>query len=452
MRRILSGTACLCAALGCQSFVGEYTADLDETGSAGLCAVDRTLSFDLDLESDEAQESLAAYYEAANPELVESLTDIAQRFADGEPEGKVTYLRGAAGIGKSFVTGSITDGFDASELCEVELADLFASSVEDRGFEVELRPDLTTTDGTHVFNVLPAISAPSEFDVETLLEAVGCFDDGELRPLIVLDGIDELHDDASRLILERVDEYILGRDHDAIPFVHFLISGRPEGFASWLSAPERKLANTNIEEHFELQGPKYATSGDLSFRVESYLAFVLGDDLTEEILADYTESFTQALIEHPFLRYTTSNLAFGNLVIDRTAPGLDASERALKTRLFDDFLARNVQTHGRPGANTKFDGAYRRALEDIAARYVDVDARGSFNVSSDDTVECFDDEGESLGRLRVRDVLNRSGVAVLPDPRLAAGSYRFDPFWLHAHLVERRNQRLDPNYRYRTCD
>lgn len=460
MRKDISSSAWVgalfcCQLFGCQAFVGEYSADRDAgtvLSSAELCAVDATLAFDLDLDSDAAKDSLVDYYNAANPALIDNLADVAAKFEGGEQHGGVTYLRGAAGVGKSFVMTTITGGFAASDQCYVEFADLFAASTEDRGFEVELRPDLATTNGAHVFNELPTISQPADFDMKAVLEAIGCADDGMPRPLIVLDGIDEIHDDAARLILERIDDYILDRDKQEIPFVHFLISGRPEGFATWLAASERHQENTDIEKNFDLSGPKYVTGGDLTFRVRAYLEFIFGDDFTEQDVADYRDGFVDALTRHPFLRYTTSNLAFGNFVIDQTATGSDTSERALKARLFDDILERDVDTHGRPGADSEFDDAYRHVLEDIAARYVDVDSQGRFSVSPDESVECFDDDGESLGRLRVRDVLNRSGMAILSDPRVASTRYRFDPFWLHGHLIERRNQRLNPGYQYQTCE
>lgn len=455
MRRLVSGSACLCLAFGCQAFVGEYSADRDDgavSSSAELCAVDATLTFDLDLDSDEAKDSLQAYYDAANPALIDNLADVVAKFESGEQHGGVTYLRGAAGVGKSFVMTTITGGFADSDQCYVEFADLFAASTEDRGFDVELRADLATTNGAHVFNELPSISRPADFDMETVLEAIGCADDGAPRPLIVLDGIDEIHDDAARLILERIDDYILQRDKTAIPFVHFLISGRPEGFATWLTASERHQENTDIERNFDLQGPKYVTAGDLTFRVRAYLEFIFGDDFTDEDVAEYSVGFFDALTRHPFLRYTTSNLAFGNFVIDQTALELGTSERTLKARLFDDILERDVDTHGRPGADSEFDAAYRHALEDIAARYVDVDSQGRFSVSPDDTVECFGEDGDSLGRLRVRDVLNRSGMAFLSDPRRTSTRYRFDPFWVHGHLLERRNERLNPGYAYQGCE
>jgi hypothetical protein len=120
--------------------------------------------------------------------------------------------------------------------------------------------------------------------------------------------------------------------------------------------------------------------------------------------------------------------------------------------MFDDILLRNVGTHGRPGADSPLEGPYRGALEDIAARYVEVDAQGRFSVRSEDTVEVFEDDGTSLGLLRVRNVLGRSGVAFLIDPGTKTTRYRFDPFWLHAHLIERRNERLYDNYSYQACN
>jgi hypothetical protein len=52
----------------------------------------------------------------------------------------------------------------------------------------------------------------------------------------------------------------------------------------------------------------------------------------------------------------------------------------------------------------------------------------------------------------VRNVLNRGGVAFLTSALTTTTRYRFDPFWLHAHLIERRNQRLDSEYEYRGCE
>src|SRR5690606_35710637 len=180
--------------------------------------------------------------------------------------------------------------------------------------------------------------------------------------------------------------------------------------------------------------------------------FARDPPLSEEEVESFVDSVAQALDEHPFLTYSMGNLAVGNVVIEQTAPDLEISEHSLKRGLFDDILLRNAGTHGRPGADSEHEGAYRRALEDIAARYANVDASGRFIVRSEDTVEAFGDDGESLGSLRVRNVLNRAGVAFLTEPVMATTRYRFDPFWLHGHLIERRNQRLIENYSPMGCE
>src|SRR6187455_78337 len=180
MRRVLPGSACLWALVGCQSFVGEYTADLDEPevlDTSALCAIDQMHAIPLHLDDAEAEDSLEAYYAAQNPELVTRLAEIAELFANGEPHSGVTYLRGAAGVGKSFVTQNLTDAFDETEQCSIEMADLFAANDASRGFDVESKADLATTDGKHVFNELPTLGAPADFDIEAMFETIGCLDD-----------------------------------------------------------------------------------------------------------------------------------------------------------------------------------------------------------------------------------------------------------------------------------
>lgn len=454
VRQSLAG-CCLCA-LGCQAFVGDYVADLGEapatTNTAELCDIELDeFVFDLDLETTEAHDNLEAYYEAANPELVAHLAAVADTHMKGERHARITYLRGAAGVGKSFVTRNLTDAFEDSAQCVVSLAEAFMLEADSLGFEVEQAADLATLDGTTVFNTLPNVSQPSRFSLLTLLEAAGCFDEGTLTPLVILDGLDEIHSDASTLLLEELDDYVLSGAEGAGDFVHFLVSGRPEGFARWLTAPERTRANTAIVDQFDLTPPVYDTAGDLAYRVKSYLEFARMPAPQPQELESHVESFVAALLDYPFLRYSIGNLAVGNIVIDQTAPGLTLSERSLKEGMFDDLLVRNAATHGRPGTDNALSGVYRRMLEDIAAQYVDVDQSGRFTVRSEDTVPVTDDGGTPLGRARVRNVLDRAGVAFLTEPRTSTTRYRFEPFWLQAHLIERRNQRLHAGYAYQAC-
>src|SRR5690606_27385463 len=161
---------------------------------------------------------------------------------------------------------------------------------------------------------------------------------------------------------------------------------------------------------------------------------------------------TRAVALHPFLSYSLGNLAIGNVAIEQTAPGLEVSERGLKEGLFDEALVRNTDTHGRPGANSEMEGAYRRAVADVAARYSEVDASGRFAFRSEHTISVTDDAGVFMGEVRVRNLLARAGLAFLPDPGAATARYRFGPFWVHAHLIERKHQRMVEGYRYQTCE
>lgn len=452
-RRAIAGLCWLVAA--CQSFVGDYTADLEverPLSVSSLCQLEQdNFVTSLALDSEDALSSLEAYYAEANPDLVEHLQEVAQLYADGMEHRGVTYLRGTAGVGKSFVTNNLTDSFDADDQCGVEMADLFGKSEADLGFRVSAQPDLTTLDRRIVFNTLPGIDDPTKFSVELLFAAMGC-STSPLPPLIVLDGIDEIHPDSSRLILEALDDYLLDATSVTGPFLHVLVSGRPEGFTGWLIDPDRKQPNVDLVKQFELEAPRYDSSGDLAFRVRGYLSFARDPAPSEAEIAAHVESFTDALTRYGFLSYSIGNLALGNIVIDQTAPGLNVSERSLKDAVFDDILLRNVGTHGRPGAGSEHEVSYRRLLEDAAARYADVDASGRFTVRSEDQLEAFDADGSSTGRVRSRNLLNRAGLVLLTEPNSATTRYRFDPFWLHAHLLERRNQRIVERHGYQGCE
>jgi len=440
-------------AVGCTALVGHYEPDLHLIDSAPLCAIELdAFAFPIDVESHDSLPDLESYYEAANPDFVTHLAEVHQDFVDGSTDRRVTYLMGAAGVGKSFVLDNSVGAFAEDEQCEIALGEWYTEKTSLLSFEVVAEPDLATMDGATVFNELPTNADEGEFDLVSLLEAADCYVNGTVVPLVVLDGVDEIHDDAARQILEAVDDFVL--DPDADSFVHFLVAGRPEGFWSWLTDPERTQEYTDVEERFDLEPPHYTTAGDLEFRVRGYLAFTDQLDGLEASgeLDDYIASFTDAVATHPFLTYSNGNLSVGNVVIEQTSPGLNQSEAELKAGLFDDILQRNAETHGRPGNGEPLDGAYRRVLEEIAARYAaDVDDQGVFTTRSEDVVPVTDDDGTELGEVRVRNVLNRAGIAFLTSANTRTNRYRFDPFWLHGHLVERYDARRYPGYQYRTC-
>ena len=318
---------------GCQSLVGDYAADLEpgaaSIDSSHLCDVERdAYTLELDLESTDAQPDLETYYAIANPELTDHLASLAEMLHDGDAHVGITYITGAAGVGKSFAIRNGLDAFADDEKCTAALGDLFGEHADRLGFSIETRPDLATLDGEIVFNELPAIADPTAFELESLLTAADCYVDDTLVPLVVIDDLDELQDTSSTTILEAIDNFILGGAPGAGPFVHIIVIGRPSAFATWLTDPERTEDNNANLSRFGLRGPTYRTAGDLEFRVRGYLDFVGELEATEAAgeLGDYVASVTHAVSTHPFLTYSLSNLAVGNVVVEHTAPGRDESE------------------------------------------------------------------------------------------------------------------------------
>lgn len=431
---------------GCQSLVDDYSADLEVEApirSSRLCAIETNeFAFSVDFDSDERQESLFDYYEEQNPEFIDHIKDVVKRYGAGETAAEVTYLLGAAGVGKTFLLRALDD-LDEAKQCTVDLDELFVEEPGRLDFEVAYETDLETLDGGDlVFNELPSLAKPSDFTLESLLEAGDCYVGGELVPLVFIDGIDEVHDDTARLILELLDEFVAEEQG-----VHFLVAGRPEGFAVWLTDPDRNEDSNDPLTRFDLVPPRYDSAGDLEFRATGYWDFTM-----QVVEDDYLDNFEQAVSSHPFLTYTLGNLAFGNFVVEHTGPGEEVSEEEIKIGVFDDILLRNADTHDRPGTDSALNGAYRRALEEVAVRYADVNDQGVFIVRSEDTVPVTDDSGSVVGEIRVRTLLNHSGAAVLTAANATTTRYRFDPFWFHAHLIERYNQRHFPGYRYHGCD
>ncbi|MBW2454754.1 MAG: hypothetical protein JRI68_09590 [Deltaproteobacteria bacterium] len=443
--------------MACNALVGDYQVAPggEAVSSAHLCDVERaTFTFDLDLESTAQQPDLETYYEIANPELITHLTAMAQSHSDGDSGAGVTYIMGAAGVGKSFAVRNVLDGFVDTDKCAIDLADLFGDDVELLDFTVVQSPDLATLDGQVAFNELPSMADPAAFELTSLFTAAGCEATGSLVPLIVIDDLDEIHDVAATAILRAVDQFILDGGSGPGSFVHFVVVGRPEGFYTWLTDPDRTEDNNAILEAFTLAAPRYQTAGDLDFRVRGYLDFTgqLEGLETNGELDGFIDSVVGGVASNPFLTYSMGNLAVGNVAIEHTRPEANGTEPLLKAGLFDDIIQRAAQSHGRPEGGTELGGPYLNVLEDIAVHYVAVSDDGTFAVRSEDTLPLHDTAGSVLGEVRVRDVLNRAGVALLTSANATSTRYRFDPFWIHPHLVERYNQRTVASYVYRTCE
>jgi hypothetical protein len=245
------------------------------------------------------------------------------------------------------------------------------------------------------------------------------------------------------LILREVEAFI-SREDEENPFVHVLVFGRPEAFAPWLRQsrwyPPRSLRVTR-----PLQGALYVTSGDLDLTYRDYLDYRRKPSPSQ----DEVDAFVNLILDHPFLSYSIRILSVRQVVIEAGLAGM-WTEAELKAAAYDSLIERNCQTHRR---GETYPESYEYLLQDIAARYLDqVDDDGFFVVDVQDRIEVYDSSGtQVIGEVTVRDALDRSGIATLERPESILTRYRFDPFWIHAHLVEERNQRLYPGYEYRTC-
>lgn len=436
---------------GCQLWVGDYAADRDDpVETANLCGTEhKRFEVKLNLRSDEQQESLEAYYAAANPHLVEQFNKIVQAAVASTPTRTATYLTGEAGAGKSFMMRTLVNAFPSSDVCDLSLPEIFSATSED--LPTERKPDLATIDGEVTLNTLPSLRDEDSFALPAFLRAQGCITPDRTTPLIVLDGLDEVHPKAALALLREVEAFLLD---DEPTFVHLVVLGRPEGFAPWFANPARGEATGRVIDLLALHTPTYVTRGDISFRLREYLDFTMQLDAAEASgeFDAHVDSLASALDRYPFLRYSLSNLAVGNVVIQHTAPGLNESEYRLKAKIFEDLLARNVDTHGRPGTGTRYDKAYIELFEEIAATHSNVNDKGEFTVSPTEALLLTDDKGQTLGEVLTTSVLERSGLAYLASPTSTTKRFRFSPFWVHGYLAERYNQRVAPKYEYIGCN
>jgi hypothetical protein len=358
-------------------------------------------------------------------------------------------------VGKSFITRNrLHEGFPGDS-CLIKLGDVFGDDSDALSFEVIDRPDLVTLDGKLEFDSLPTVARANEYELDSILEVANCKQNDELVPLIIVDDIDEVHSETSNLILKSLDRFTLDAAQSNEDFIHVIVVGRGEGFATWYQDPKRNDDIIKYLNVFHLNGPEFVTTGDVATLADNQFAFVLGAEIWEQMIrdgtaAELTDGYVRYVQRHPFLTYSIRTLAIATMITDRSSSSPDDNEADLKAFLFDELLRRASNTHGRPLPN---DAQYRRLLEEIAVRYADegrVDDEGFFTVGFNDTVP-VEEDGRPVGEVFVRDVIDHSGIAILEPASFSTARYRFQPVWVHSHLVELHNQSLNPDHEYRSC-
>ena len=204
-----------------------------------ICKVDKRLGYDISTAPAQADELWSLYtISPDNQPLFAHLDQLDEMYREGVTHKGLTYIYGAPGVGKSFIVRKHLMSMLADEaVCLVNLGDVFADSTLQPDIQITQKSDLVTTT-EQVMGRLPAISNPSARQLEHLLSTSGCIRNGELVPLVIVDDIDEIHPDSSRLILRSLDNLILERGQPIGNFLHVAVVGASEGFAAWYRDPK----------------------------------------------------------------------------------------------------------------------------------------------------------------------------------------------------------------------
>ncbi len=419
-----------------------------------LCEIDKNMTSEI-VDGPAAANDLLTYFSIANPELLTHIDQIEKAYLEGQIDQGLTYIWGSPGVGKSFITRNrLHEGFPGDS-CLIKLGDVFGDDSDALSFEVIDRPDLVTLDGKLEFDSLPTVARANEYELNSILEVANCKQNDELVRLIIVDDIDEVHSETSNLILKSLDRFTLDAAQSNEDFIHVIVVGRGEGFATWYQDPKRNDDIVKYLNVFHLNGPEFVTTGDVAALANNQFAFVFGAEIWDQMKKDGTaagliDDYVRYVQKHPLLTYSIRALAIATMITDRSSSSPDDREADLKAFLFDELLRRASNTHNRPLPS---DSQYRRLLEEIAVLYAGegkVDAEGFFTVGFNDTVP-VEEDGRPVGEVFVRDVLDHSGIAILEPASFSTARYRFEPVWIHSHLVELRNQRSIDNYEYLSC-
>ncbi len=408
-----------------------------------ICEIDKQLAYEISTGSAHANDLQSLYRTSPeNKSLFDHLERLRELYQDGVAHRGITYIYGAPGVGKSFIVRNhLANTLPEETRCVVNLADIFAGDTEQMGFRVTQRPDVTTLGGEMVLSTLPAIAESNNYNLGRLLSASGCERNGELASLIIVDDLDEIHTDSSRLILRSLDKLILNSSQPEPGFLHVIVVGGSEGFAPWYRDPKRHGGIAKYLSAYELKGPVYSTTGDLEVLAINIFRFQFGQEKWEQKVRSGTapslvDQFIRYIRRHRFLTYSIRSLSVATMISIRAIASPDDSEFELKEFLLSELLRRSTSMLGRPDPS---DDQYQRILEQIASKYAyQLDDNGFFIVGVNDKISVTKD-GQNIGAVNVRDVLDHSGIAITIPGSYSTARYRFEPVWVQAHLIELAN-------------
>ncbi len=316
------------------------------------------------------------------------------------------------------------------------------------GTSIELSAQLYSSD--IVLGELPKISQPASFNLDVFLTEHDCKDqNNELKKVIIIDDLDEIHPDSSKLILELLD-LLLVKEKSTNPngFLSLFILGRPEAFSEWLSDAHHSYVR-NFNE-FNINGPGFKYTSDIELMAMNYFIYMKHKDLTKKDIEMLNKSF---LGKEYLFSSSADNLSNSNYTIKRLIENPDYTDIEIKDKLFSDYLARNSSSHNRPKKSEKKGEIYRRLLQNIAAKYIDnIDKNGYFEVDISDNINIVNDLKNNIDVLgdissceeklipfNVQQTLEYSGIVSLLPINDKIKKYRFRPFLVHRYMINKRN-------------
>lgn len=423
-----------------------------------ICEIEQSLTREFTKDETVRLGSPQEYISSATSEGIKKLSKLVKKHNKHQEHRGMTYVMGVAGSGKSHLAKYLHTS------CVLRLKTLFDHKDVVSSLDVIDYDDLKTLDGRMIFNKLAGIKKPKSFDTENLLflareanknKDIKCFVDNHLVPFVVIDDLDEIHPETATELLKVVASLATGSTASPNRFLHFIVLGRPEAFQAWLRSPKRPRVAQIWP--MRLRGLNLQTMGDLKWWAKNSMSYV---NHPHEPSEEQVVQFRNTVLKNPFLSYSILIPAHANYLSEQIWAGESLKPEKLRHNLFQNLLQRNYDTHKRPARNRGlFPKLYERLLMKVAIKYLKEDedgktkikSNGFFRVNPKDRVEVKDPITGLKNEVSVSALLDRSGLIDMNPTGFASSYYRFEPFWLHAHLVELWNQDQSEGYKYRTC-
>ncbi|OJJ18710.1 hypothetical protein BKI52_24205 [marine bacterium AO1-C] len=385
------------------------------------------------------------HYFNVNDRLKSRLETIKLKATRDSLYASITYVTASAGAGKSWIGLGITKQVFGKKMKMISLRKLFVKPITPiTGINVSQKPDLkmrVTLPGVAENPVTVSEMPYFEISIEQLLKITGA----SKERIVVIDDLDEIHPQASKQILRKLENYYRSATK---PSISFIVFGRPEAFYPHLNNTHRR--SFREVKVVNLQTPIYKNKSELKVRFDNWATRKLRDQ------SQKVDIFGQALKyfkQFPYLVLSLSNASSSDKVFDyiqgicvnELAPtNWKVEEQKMRKHIVDLALRRNQDTHSRPRANGLFSKEYYAMLAKVAAHYTKSEElnkkTGWFSVASSE--ELTVKMAHKTLRFNVSEVLDRSGLITIKPVNINTISYKFDVFWMHRYFVEYYNANL----------